>query len=72
MTILKNTPEGRELTYLLQKSENRINIVNHLDDVFLAQLSLVELRKLVEKELSDSYKRGSDHKAAQIRTALGV
>ena len=72
MTIFKDTPEGETLTSHLERGSSPSVLCKFLDDLVLTRMSPDQLRRKIEAARLVSYHRGSEARALQIRTALGI
>ena len=74
--IYKDTNVGKKLTEMLNKKPIEMigekKITKYLNKIFLARCNPEVLLDIVENKLNESYEKGKEMKAAEIRSALRI
>ena len=72
MTIFKDTDEGKELMAMIEARTPLPKIQHYLDSLILNHIDPEKLRQRIEVALAESYEKGRESKAADMREALGL
>lgn len=72
MTIFKYTKEGEALTKMIQEEKPLEEINKFLEDLLIRKISVDKLKSAIDRATKDSFNRGLEAKAKEIRDALGI
>lgn len=72
MTVFKNTDEGKELMAMIDAHTPLPKIQHYLDSLILKHIDPEKLRRRIEVAIAESYEKGRDSKATEIREVLGL
>lgn len=72
MTIFKDTDEGKEVMAMIEARTPLPKIQHYLDSLILKHIDPEKLHQRIEVALAESYEKGRESKAAEMREALGL
>lgn len=72
MTIFKATKEGKALTKMIQDEQPLEEINEFLESTLIRKTSVDKLKPAIDRALENSFHAGAEHKAKEIRRALGI
>lgn len=72
MRIYKDHPVGKKVTSMVQKKEKWKKIEDYLSSVALKHVKPSHVRNLIESAKAESFKKGMEEKARQMRNVLEV
>jgi hypothetical protein len=70
VTIFKDTPEGEQLTTMIQEKKTLEEIQVWLDDLIITHIDKNRLKAGIDRKLDQAFREGRRTKAKEIQAAL--